>query len=90
LTADTTKALTIDGPEVMALESAPLKAEKPNGDEVELTSLFAFAYAYHAPIPSSEVAAKLPSTASSSPLIGALALLSMGTAMALRIRASRA
>jgi hypothetical protein len=89
LTEDTTKAVKIDGPEVMALESAPLKAEKPNGEEVELTNLFAFTYAYHAPAQLAGVPAKLPSTASSSPLVGALALLSMGIAMGLRLRASR-
>jgi len=90
LTEDTTKAVKIDGPEVMALQSAPLKAETPNGDEVELNSLFAFAYAYHAPTPFAEAPAKLPNTASSSPLVGALALLAMGIAMALRLRAARA
>ncbi len=90
LTEDTTKPVSIDGPEALALESAPLKAEKPNGDEVELTNLFAFTYAYHAPTPFAEVPAKLPNTASSSPLVGALALLSMGIAMALRLRAARA
>lgn len=89
LTEDTTKAVKIDGPEVMALEAAPLKAEKPNGDEVELTNLFAFTYAYHAPASLAEVPAKLPSTASSSPLVGGFALLLMGIAMGLRLRASR-
>jgi hypothetical protein len=89
LTEDTTKAVKMDGPEVMALESAPLMAEKPNGDEVELTGLYAFAYAYHAPTPLTEVSAKLPSTASSLPLVGALALLAMGVAMGLRLRLSR-
>jgi hypothetical protein len=73
----------------MALEAAPLKAEKPNGDEVELTNLFAFTYAYHAPASLADVPAKLPSTASSSPLVGGLALLLMGIAMGLRLRASR-
>jgi hypothetical protein len=89
LTPDTTKPVKINGPEVMALESAPLKAEKPNGDEVELSRLFAIAYAYHPPTPLAEMPAKLPSTASSSPLVGALALVSMGIAMALRLRAAR-
>lgn len=86
LTPDTTQPVKMDGPEVMALESAPLKAEKPNGDEVELTKLFAFAYAYHPPAPSAELPAKLPSTASSLPLVGTLGLLSLGIAAALRLR----
>jgi hypothetical protein len=90
LTSDTTKPVKMDGPEVMALESAPLSAESPNGDEVELTKLFAFAYAYHAPAPATEIPAKLPSTASSMPLLGIVALLSLGVAAVLRIPPARA
>jgi hypothetical protein len=89
LTPDTTKpAVTMNGPEVEALEMAPLKAEKPSGEEIELTELFGAAYAYH-PWAPHELPANLPSTASSSPLIGLIALTSMGIAMALRLRAAR-
>ena len=89
LTPDTTKPVKMDGPEVIALETAPLKAEQPNGDEVELTELFAFAYGYHPHTHSGELPGKLPSTASSLPLVGSLALFSFGIALALRIRATK-
>jgi len=91
LTADTTEpTVKMNGPEVVALESAPLKAEKPNGDEVELSELFGIAYAYHPLTPHAELPAKLPSTASSLPLVGLVILSSMGIAMGLRLSAAKA
>jgi hypothetical protein len=90
LTADTTNpTATMNGPEVAALNLAPLKAEKPDGEEVELTELFGVAYAYHPFERGGELPAKLPATASSLPLAGVVALVSMGIAMALRLRAAR-
>ena len=86
LTADTTKSdITMDGPEVMALNAASLKAEKPTGEEVELSEVFVTAST-----PSSELAEKLPATATSMPLVGLIGLLSLGTAGTLRLVAARA
>jgi hypothetical protein len=90
LTPDTIKpTVTMSGPEVEALELAPLKAEKPSGEEIELTELFGVAYAYHPWTERGELPAKLPSTASSMPVAGLIVVLSMGIAMALRLRAAR-
>lgn len=87
LTADTTKPeITLNAPEVAELENAPLKAEEPNGQEVEIALAFpAAAVAGATPALPQE----LPATASWTPLIGMLGLLSIGTAAALRIRAVR-
>jgi len=91
LTPDTTKPdVTMNGPEVEALTSAPLKAEKPSGEEVELSELWAVAYAYHPSSPDGELPAELPATASALPLAGLIALSSMGIAMGLRLRAASA
>jgi hypothetical protein len=91
LTPDTTEpTVKMNGPEVLALESAPLKAEQPNGDEVELSELFGIAYAYHPPTPRAELPAKLPTTASPLPLVGLVILSSMGLAMGLRLSAAKA
>ena len=91
LTPDTTKpAVSMDGPEVEALTNAPLKAEKPSGEEVEVTELWGAAFAYHPSSRSGELAATLPATASSIPFAGMIAVLSMGIAMGLRLRAAKA
>jgi hypothetical protein len=90
LTPDTiTPTATMSGPEVEALERAPLKVEQASGAEVELTELFGVAYGYHPWTPGGELPAKLPSTASPLPAAGVTVVLSMGIAMALRLRAAR-
>ncbi len=84
LAPDTTKpAVTLDGPEVAALNAAPLKAEEPNGEEVELAEAFAPAAATVAP--GAELPEELPTTATLMPLVGLIGLLSLGTAIALRL-----
>lgn len=89
LTVDTTKPATrMNGPEVMALIIAPLKAEKPTGEEVELAEAFPAAEA-GTPTPDSGLPEKLPSTATSLPLIGLIGLLSLGTAVSLRFASAR-
>ena len=89
LTPDTTKpAVKMNGPEVEALETAPLKAEKPNGEEIEVAELFGVAYGYH-PWSPRELPTKLPSTASPAPVAGFIVLVAMGIAMGLRLSARR-
>lgn len=77
--------IVFNGPEMAALESVPLKAEEPNGDEVELAA--AFPNTGH---PAVALPDELPHTASPLPLIGMMGLLSLGTAASLRLRAARA
>jgi hypothetical protein len=82
LAASTTKpTVTIKGPEIMALMIVPLKAEEPNGEEVELAQATA--------PPAAELPATLPKTASTVPLIGLMGLLSLGAAFTMRFAASR-
>jgi hypothetical protein len=82
LAASTTKpTVTIKGPEIMALMIVPLKAEEPNGEEVEL--------AQATTPPAAELPATLPKTASTVPLIGLMGLLSLGAAFTMRFAASR-
>jgi len=82
LAPDTTKPdLTMNAPEVRAMDTAPLKAEQPTGEEVELATAFVVA---------AELPAKLPTTATSLPLVLLIGLLSLGTAVTLRLAAARA
>jgi hypothetical protein len=88
-TPDTTKAdAAVDGPEVADMERAPIKAEEPTGKEVEVGEAFLVALDTPA-APASDVADSLPETASSMPLIGLIGLLSLGSAVALRLAAAR-
>jgi hypothetical protein len=81
--------VTMSGPEVVALNAAPLKAEEPDGQEVELAE--AFVIAESQPSPSqAELPEELPSTATSVPLAGLVGLLSIGTAATLRAVAAKA
>lgn len=74
--ANTTKpATTMAEPEVVALKTAPLKAEEPTEEEVEVAEVFTA----DAALPDA-----LPKTASPLPLIGLVALLSLATAATLR------
>ena len=77
LASDTLKAdVSLEGPSVEALSLTPLKAERPNGREVEISSVFVItAPPYAAP---AELPEELPTTATSLPqlvLIGSLSLL---------------
>jgi hypothetical protein len=81
--AKTTKPVTTTRQSyIVALRAAPLKAEKPTEEEVEIAEVFAPA------TPSAPDT--LPKTASPLPLIGLLGLLSLGAAATLRLAAARA
>lgn len=74
LAANTTKpAKSTQEPSVVAMKRAPLKAQKPTGEEVEI------AQAFQHP-PRNQAAASLPKTASSLPLVGLTGLLSLAAA----------
>lgn len=75
-----TSATTMKAPEIVALLITPLKAEEPNGEEVELAQASA---------PRSELPETLPETASPLPLIGLIGMLSLGTAATLRLAAAK-
>jgi hypothetical protein len=82
LAANTTKpAVTMRESTVIAITSAPLKAEEPDASEVEVAQAF--------PDAPSELPSRLPTTATSLPLIGLAGLLALSTAMALRFGAAR-
>jgi hypothetical protein len=78
----TTPTQSVTEPHVVAMKQAPLKAEKPTGEEVEVTEAFVVAEVApprsQAPAPTQT---SLPETASSLPLIGLLGLLSLGLAV---------
>lgn len=85
LATDTTKPeIALNAPEVAELENAPLKTEEPSGQEVEIAAAFPAVPGTAPALPQ-----ELPSTASWTPLLGLIGLLSIGTAAALRIRAVR-
>jgi hypothetical protein len=75
LAANTTMpATTMQESQVVAMKQAPLKAQQPTEQEVEVADVFLLS-----PPPDS-----LPQTASSLPLVGLIGLLAFGTAMLLR------
>ncbi len=83
LTQNTTMpTTTVQEPQVTAMRTAPLKAQKPTEEEVDVIEVFA------APLevdPEDQaLPAQLPKTASNVPLIGILGLLSIGAALGLR------
>jgi hypothetical protein len=82
LAANTTKpAPSVKAPQVVAMSQAPLKAQKPNEEEVEIAEVFA------APDPAQQPPATLPTTGSSVPLIGLIGLSSLAAALGLRFAA---
>jgi hypothetical protein len=86
LTPSTTKPDTaLNGPEVEALDMAPLKAEQPSGQEVEIGDVFVVSEFKPAGLP--EV---LPTTATPMPLVGLIGLMSLGVAVALHLTAAKA
>ena len=90
LAANTTQpAKTMQEPQVMAMKQAPLKAEKPSGEEAEIIEVFPPPPAQSAAqAPTTQAAANVPSslpkTASPLPLVGLIGLLSLGAAVVLR------
>jgi hypothetical protein len=73
--------LTLHSQQVTALFIAPLKAEEPSGEEVELAEAFE--------VTPPALPDKLPSTATGAPLMGAIGLLSLATGLLLHFRAAR-
>jgi hypothetical protein len=81
LAANTTlPTATMQEPHVVAMKQAPLKAQQPTDQEVEVAEVFLF------PPPSDDVqaAAQLPQTASPLPLVGLIGLVAFGSARLLR------
>lgn len=77
---NTTKpAKTLREPHVLAMKQAPLKAQKPTGEEAEIAEVFLTAPSEPASEPQ-----QLPTTASSLPLIGLIGLLSLAGAALLK------
>ena len=99
LAANTTKpTASMNEPHVMAMKRAPLKAEKPSQEEVEITEVFppappAQQSAAPAANPPFQTAARLPrrlpQTGSPLPLIGLFGVLSLGAAGSLRYLAAK-
>jgi hypothetical protein len=75
-------------PEVAALDTTPLKAEEPTGEEVEIAAAFEVE-APQPPASHSELPARLPNTATSLPLVGLIGLVGLGTGLTLRLAASK-
>jgi len=76
-------AATVKAPHIVAMSQAPLKAQKPTEEEVEIAEVFAVSA--EAPLPPT-----LPTTASPLPLIGLVGLLSIGAGVGLRFAAAKA
>jgi hypothetical protein len=88
LTADTIHSdAKLDGPEVVALDKAPLMAEGPRGEEFDLAQVFQIALVPHSE-PGAELPETLPATATSLPFAGVIGLLALGTAVLLRSAAA--
>jgi len=85
LSPNTTKATgSMTEPQVMAMKQAPLKAQKPNEQEMDI------AEAFTPPPPTQEAAPEsLPKTASPLPLIGFVGLVALGGAAMLRLARRR-
>jgi hypothetical protein len=72
----TLPATTMQEPQVVAMKQAPLKAEQPTEEEVEIAEVF--------PAPPPELPASLPKSASSLPLVALIGFLAFGGARLLR------
>jgi hypothetical protein len=74
----------LTGPEVAIIIAAPIKAEEPNGDEVEIAQAFPTE-----PTATSGLPDRLPATATGLPSLGLIGVLALGVAFLLRVRAAR-
>src|SRR5207302_8039228 len=77
---------TMQEPHVVQMKQAPLKAQLPTEEEVEITEVFTVvtpAAALPAAQRAPQLPSELPHTASSLPLIGLIGILSLGTAFVL-------
>jgi hypothetical protein len=89
LAANTTKpATTMQEPHVVAMKQAPLKAQKPTEEEVEISEVFVASK--QAPPSQAQLPATLPTTGSALPLIALVGLLSLGAGLGLKVSAVRA
>jgi hypothetical protein len=89
LAANTTKpATTMQEPHVVAMKQAPLKAQKPTEEEVEISEVFVASN--QAPPSQAQLPATLPTTGSPLPLIALAGLLSLGAGLGLKVSAARA
>jgi hypothetical protein len=87
LAENTTRATkNMNEPHVMAMKQAPLKAQKPTEEEVEIAQAFTPPPGIH---PAAKVPKKLPKTASPLPMIGLIGLLSLGVAGSLQYAATK-
>ena len=87
LAANTTKpATSVNEPHVMEMRQAPLKAQKPTEEEVEISEVFV---AQASPTDQLQLPAELPHTGSPLPLIGLVGLLSLVAALGLRFAGAR-
>jgi hypothetical protein len=80
--------LTVDEPEVVALQQAPIVAIKPTGEEVEVAQVVTPPPTQETVVAQAEPAppaAALPATASSLPLIALFGFLALGLAWTLRL-----
>jgi hypothetical protein len=82
----TMPATTMQEPNVIAMRTTPLKAQKPTEEEVELAEVFAVEAV---PAPALDLPAELPATASNLPLVGISGLLSLAMALGLRLATSK-
>jgi hypothetical protein len=71
-------AATVKAPHIVAMSQAPLKAQKPTGEEVEIAEVFVSS------APDAAMPVQLPKTASNLSLIGIIGLLSLGAALCLK------
>ena len=88
LAVNSTKpAATLKEPPVMAMKLAPLKAQLPTEEELEMGEVFV---AQTSPSDQPQPPAELPRTASPLPPIGLVGLLSLAAALGLRFAAAKA
>ena len=71
-------AATVKAPHIVAMSQAPLKAQKPTEEEVEIAEVFVSS------APDAAMPVQLPKTASNLSLIGIIGLLSLGAALCLK------
>ncbi len=90
LAANTTKPTTsMNEPHVMAMKKAPLKAQQPTQQEVEIAKAFPPAPPAVATVPAAKMPKRLPQTATPLPLIGLVGFLSLGMAASLGLAATK-
>jgi hypothetical protein len=82
-------APTKTAPAVVAMKQAPLKAQKPTEEEVEIAGVFTAPPAPAQTAAAAPMPKTMPRTASPLPLIGLLGLLSLGAAGLLRLATAR-